>query len=267
MCHLSELGGFAIGTLTVVECHGENAARRSGMAMEPAQDRRRGPGRRLADRGSQGYDPLAVPGLLHDLGHQVTTLSYLVEAVRGEAGLPGDVRRRVELLAREMSRLLDLVAGEFAGAPSAAEVSPFELRSLALQVAQVVGVRHTASVVVPPGPDLTIKANPVLLWRVLTNVVENAARATGPGGRVEIRFRDQQGPVIDVADDGPGFGQGPAGSGFLGLSVVTSLLNGCGGSLEVQSPHTGGTLVSIRLPAAGSGGAEGGKEDPERSSL
>jgi signal transduction histidine kinase len=221
--------------------------------MEPARDRRRGPGRRLADRAWPDSEPLAVRGLLHDLVLQVTTLSYLVEAVRGETGLPGDAQQRLELLTREMSRLLDLVAGEFAGMHSAAEVSPFELKSLALQVAQVAGVRHTASVVVLPGPDLTVEASPLLLWRVLTNVVENAARATGPRGRVEIRFRDQQGPVIEVADDGPGFGHGPSGRASLGLSVVTSLLDTCGGSLEVQSPHAGGTLVSIRLPAAGTG--------------
>jgi signal transduction histidine kinase len=197
----------------------------------------------------------------------VTTLSYLVEAVRAEDGLPGGARERLEVLAREMSRLLDLVAGELAGgARSAAEVSPFELRSLALQVAQVAGVRHRASVVVLPGPDMTIEANPVLLWRVLTNVVENAARATGPRGRVEITVRYRPGPVIEVADDGPGFGQGPAGDGSLGLSVVTALLNSCGGSLEVRSPHTGGTLATIRLPAAGRGGAQREKEDLERSS-
>jgi len=217
--------------------------------MEPARDRRSGPGRRLTDRPRPSRHPLAFRGLLHDLGHQVTTLSYLVEAVRGEAGLPGDARRQLELLAQEMSRLLDLVAGELVGAPAAAELGPSELRSLAFQVAHVAGIRHTASVVVVPGPDTAVEANPLLLWRVLTNVVENAARASGPRGRVEISFRDQQGPVIDVADDGPGFGHGPSGRASLGLSVVTSLLYTCGGSLEVRSPHNGGTLVSIRLPA------------------
>ena len=225
--------------------------------IEPARDRRKGPGRRLADRALDAYDPLAVRGLLHDVGHQAVTLSYLLEAVRGEADLPGHSRQRMELLAREMSRLLELIAGGLPGAPLAADVSPLELRLLARQVAQLARVKHGASVMVPPGPDMAIAADPLLLWRVLTNVVDNAARAAGPEGRVEIGLWDHEGLVIDVADDGPGIGQGPRGSGSLGLSVVTSLLNACGGGLTVQSPRSGGTLVRIWLPTVGSRGGEG----------
>lgn len=40
----------------------------------------------------------------------MTTLSYLVEAVRGDVELPGDAESRLELLSLEMSRLLDIIA-------------------------------------------------------------------------------------------------------------------------------------------------------------
>ena len=222
--------------------------------MESPRDRRNGPGRRLTDRAYDGYDPIAVRGLLHDVGHQVVALSYLVETVRTEAGLPGGTRQRIELLAQEMSRLLELIGGELPGAPPASEGGRLDLRALAGQVAQLARVRHGVPVVVLPGPDMTIEANPHLLWRVLTNVVDNAARAAAPRGRVKISLRDQEGPAIDVADDGPGFGQGPPGSGSLGLSVVRSLLGACGGSLAVRAPQSGGTLVHIRLPAAAEAG-------------
>src|SRR5712692_242837 len=106
--------------------------------VEPSLDRRRGRGRRRADV----EEPLAVRGLLHDLGHQMTTLSYLVEAVRGDLDLPGDAGARLELLSLEMSRLLDIIAQEIpapAGVPAVAEV---ELRSLAGQVTQLARIAH-----------------------------------------------------------------------------------------------------------------------------
>ena len=64
-------------------------------------ERRRSEGRRVSDH----RDALALRGLLHDLGHEVTTLSYLVEAVRGDVSLPADSGYRLELLSLEMSRL------------------------------------------------------------------------------------------------------------------------------------------------------------------
>ena len=189
----------------------------------------------------------------------MATLSYLVEAVRGQTDLPGDARARIEVLAQGMSRVLDTIAHELPSAPSAAEVSTVDLRSLASQVAQLAQVSHCVSVVLLPGPDVTLEADPTLLWRVLTNVIENAARATGRGGSVEIRLHDHYGVAVEVTDDGPGFGRGPSGTASLGLSVVTALLESCGGSLEVRSPRAGGTQVSIRLAAVcGRGG-----ENPE----
>jgi signal transduction histidine kinase len=226
------------------------------MSVEPARNRRQGPGRRWVDWWRDAYDPSVVRGLLHDLGHEMTTLSCLVEAVRGEADLPGDARARVETLALGMSRVLDTIGHGLPGVPLAAEVSTVDLRSLASQAVQLVQVRHCVSVVLLPGRDVTLEANPTVLWRVLTNVIENAARAAEPGGRVEIRLKDQHGVAIDVTDDGPGFGRGPSGTASLGLPVVRSLLESCGGSLKVRSPRAGGTRVSIQLPAACRGEGE-----------
>src|SRR3981081_1285573 len=104
-----------------------------GRTVDPSLDRRRGRGRRRSD----DHDALEVRGLLHDLGHQMTTLSYLVEAVRGDTELPGDAGVRLELLSLEMSRLLDIVAREIPGRPEAGEVTTVGLRSLAGQGSHV----------------------------------------------------------------------------------------------------------------------------------
>jgi signal transduction histidine kinase len=54
--------------------------------------------------------------------------------------------------------------------------------------------------------------------------------------------------ALDVIDDGPGFGQGPPGAASLGLGVVTTLLESCGGALEIRAPETGGAHVRIVVP-------------------
>ena len=208
-------------------------------------DRRRGRGRRRSD----AADPLAMRGLLHDLGHQMTTLSYLVEAVRGDVELPGDAGTRLELLSLEMSRLLDILAQEIPGRPGVSAVAEVELRSLAGQVTQLARIAHETSVVLEPGPEVSLEASPALLWRVLTNVVDNAARAAGPCGRVGVVVSAQgERAVVDVIDDGPGFGQGPPGVASLGLGVVTTLLESCGGVMEIRAPGSGGAHVRILVP-------------------
>ena len=183
----------------------------------------------------------------------MTTLSYLVEAVRGDVDLPEDAGFRLELLSLEMTRLLDVIAHEIPGREDAAAVGELSLRSLAGQVTQLARVAHEAAVTLRPGPEVQVMASPVLLWRVLTNVVDNAARAAGPAGRVEITVGQLAQPppraLLEVLDNGPGFGHGPPGAASLGLGVVTSLLESSGGSMEVEAPADGGALVRLVIPA------------------
>jgi signal transduction histidine kinase len=210
------------------------------------------------------HDPLAVRGLLHDLGHQMTTLSYLVEAVRGGTGLPGDADFRLELLSLEMSRVLDIIGRELPGRAEADAAGPVGLRSLAEQVVQLARAAHETAVTLRPGPEVTVVASPALLWRVLTNVVDNAARAAGAAGHVEVVVsRLAAGPsagraAVDVIDDGPGFGHGPPGAASLGLGVVTSLLESCGGAMEVHPARAGGAHVRIMVPLTAGPGREAG---------
>lgn len=207
-------------------------------------ERRHSGGRRLSD----SRDARALRGLLHDLGHEITTLSYLVEAVRTDKTLPDDAQYRLELVHLEMSRLTDLIShgltGDFTEGAEAVNV-----RDLVIQLTRLADLAFAAEVTLLPGPEATADINPLLLWRVLSNVVDNAARAAGDGGRVVLTIRQDGGAVIDVTDTGPGFGQGPAGTASLGMGIVRSLLEACGGSLAVSSPPSGGTVASVALPA------------------
>ena len=99
---------------------------------------------------------------------------------------PGTRAARLELLSLEMSRLLDIIAREIPAGAAVPAVAEVELRSLAGQVTQLARIAHETTVILEPGPDVTVEASPALLWRVLTNVVDNAARAAGPDGRVGV---------------------------------------------------------------------------------
>ncbi len=215
---------------------------------------------RRAVRGAAGSSPLAgtaeparnccghdVQGLLHDLGHQLMTLSLLAEPLRADSTLSADARQRMELVLREMFRALDMVTDTVAapGADQHSGAGPADVRELAGQVAQLSGLAYDTKVELLPGPPATMQGRPMMIWRVLTNLVDNAARAAGPQGHVSIGIAvDQAGRVvIEVTDDGPGLDGGPAGLAGLGLSVVGGLVRESGGAVSAGPAPGGGTSV------------------------
>lgn len=88
---------------------------------------------------------------------------------------------------------------------------------------------------------------------VVQPLVENAIEhglATGRGGRVRVAARREAGAlVIEVADDGPGFGgAGDDGTGLANTRERLALLYGAAGTLECGDQPGGGGVVRIRLP-------------------
>ena len=94
----------------------------------------------------------------------------------------------------------------------------------------------------------------------LVNLVENARNAGAALVRVRV-----DGPVLEVADDGPGipadrlprifeprFSTTTSGSG-LGLAIVKRLVEGWGATIEVTSEEGRGTRARITFLAAGDG--------------
>jgi two-component system sensor histidine kinase KdpD len=117
-------------------------------------------------------------------------------------------------------------------------------------------------------PDLPhVSADPTRLDQALTNLLDNAARFSTPGGEIVVTASRWHDVVrIGVADQGPGIppgdrervfeafyrrdaGPGHAGSG-LGLAIVRAIAVAYGGTATVEASPIGGAAVTLELPVS-----------------
>jgi signal transduction histidine kinase len=196
-----------------------------------------------------GESELTVRGLMHDLGHQMMTLSLLADSVRDDSALSADSRHRMELVMQEMFRIVDIIADSIAADGGPPTRGVVDVRELADDVAQLAGLTYDTTVTVEPGGPAVVRIGSTQLWRVLVNLVDNAVRAAGPGGRVTIRIEQERDTIIEVTDNGPGFGGSAVGAAGLGLSVVRQLLEAVGGRLEICAAPGPGTCMRVIVAA------------------
>ena len=87
------------------------------------------------------------------------------------------------------------------------------------------------------------------LRRALANVLANATRAAGPDGHVKLTERAAgNAEVIEIVDDGPGFGSTATGQNGIGLQITGQMLAECGGRMEVERLPSHQTMVRLLLP-------------------
>lgn len=215
-----------------------------GVNVGQSPDRRCGSGRRRSDRETS----VALRGLLHDLGRDLSTLSYLVELVHGGSALDPVTRRRVDLIAHELDRLTELIQNKAMRGPEP-EILP--VHPMLEQIISLAAMLDGTQIRLLVADNLCMRIDGTSLWRMVANLLENAVRAAGPHGHVAVTAYGGPDVLIEVTDDGPGFGNGPGGSASLGLSIVTGLAKACGGSLFVQPAEPFGTRAQLVFPGLG----------------
>jgi len=208
---------------------------------------------------------------LTDVSHQVATplatimtnLSILSRAARkGPAGeAVADSVAEAERMKRMLSRLRSLAHAD-EDVPLRREL--VDLAELTADVVRAYTAQAATSgvgLVTEVGVHASINADKDLLREAVANLVDNAVRVSPRGAQVRLRVdRGSNGPVIAVADDGPGieadrlprlferFQRSDSGSG-LGLAIARRVVERHGGTIRVQTEQGAGSTFTIELPA------------------
>jgi PAS domain S-box-containing protein len=253
----------------------QDLADRAAIAVENAQLYRE---LRDADRRKDEF----LATLAHELRNPLAPIRNGLQVLRlsgKETGVVADARSMMERQLGQMVRLVDDLLDV-----SRISRNKLDLKKQRVALAAVVHSavetsrplveqsRHTLAVALPPGP-VYLDADLVRLAQVFSNLLNNAAKYTEPGGRIwlsaEVAGREV---AVRVRDTGLGIpadalprifemfsqvdrnmerAQGGLG---IGLTLVRRLVEMHGGTVEARSDGPGkGSEFTVRLPLAADG--------------
>lgn len=117
------------------------------------------------------------------------------------------------------------------------------------------------------GTDEIVLLDPVMIKRVLDNLISNAIKFSPPNKRVEIIARKAESQIVfEVRDEGPGFHQqdipkvfgkfqklsarptGGESSHGLGLAIVQLIVKSLNGTVELKTEHGNGATFIVTIP-------------------
>jgi two-component system sensor histidine kinase CpxA len=177
-----------------------------------------------------------------------------------------DVQEEAEQMAALVNELLQFSKANVSGRK--VELQPHWLLPI-VEKAVHREAADTSRVVVEIAPRLQALCDPDLLLRALSNLLRNAIRYAGHAGPIKVRAEEASDVVrLSVEDCGPGIplaelprifepfyrvdvartpGTGGAG---LGLAIVRTCVEACGGSVTAKNLSPAGLAVTIELAPA-----------------
>lgn len=208
-----------------------------------------------------------LSSLSHDLRTPLTALVGLAESLAlsnpalqgGQADLAYQISTQTRRVSELVSDLLDLAR---------ASSGPKSLKKEWLPIEETIGSSlrllekrlepfEIKTFIQPDMPLLEI--DPVLIERVVCNILENAANHSKAGDTIDIQaYTEGDKAILSVRDFGIGFSSNQIPSygqdreekaaPRLGLVICRSILSAHGGELHMGNHPEGGALVKISLP-------------------
>ncbi|HEY1933049.1 MAG TPA: HAMP domain-containing sensor histidine kinase [Acetobacteraceae bacterium] len=207
----------------------------------------------------------AVAKISHDL--RGILAPALLGAERLQAHEDVTVQRTAAILLRTIDRATDLVHRTLdfvREGPPPLSLEPCPLDRLADEAGEAVRSAARSFAVANQVPqELHVLADRNQLFRVLVNLMRNAAEAGARNLRVEALHTGRT-ICIDLTDDGPGLpnqvqaalfrpfaGSAHRGGTGLGMAIARDLMLAHGGDIELASTGPEGTVFRLTLPAPG----------------
>lgn len=218
---------------------------------------------------SQSAQRRLVLDASHELRTPLTALRTNIEVLAGDDGhdpegrrrLVGDVTAQIEDLSALIADVVSLARGtEIQEEPEDIALDRLVRSAVERAARDAPGLRWSVST-----EPCIVRGAPGQLSRAVTNLLDNAAKWSPPGGEVEIRAA---GGEVVVRDHGPGIAPADLpfvfdrfyraagarrlpGSG-LGLAIVRQAAEAHGGAVVAEAAPGGGALLRLRLPLGSS---------------
>ena len=267
----------ALGNVTLLErpvrIHALASAVRSALRARDRQYHMRAylEERELADRRKDEF----IAALAHELRNPLAPIRNSIELLK----LSGEKRDVVDIMGRQVTHLVRLVDDlmEISRMTRGRITLRKNIVSLAAVIEAAVEMsrpliearRHTLTVDLP-SETVAVEADTTRLTQIFSNLLNNAANYTDPGGSIALRARREGGQVaVTVSDTGIGIAAEALSSVFdmfaqvsppvphpqsglgIGLALARGLVAQHGGTLTAASGGPGmGSQFTVRLPVS-----------------
>nr|WP_326190249.1 HAMP domain-containing sensor histidine kinase [uncultured Oscillibacter sp.] len=223
----------------------------------------------VSDASHELKTPLAAIRLLSD---SILQTEHMDPATTRE--FVADIGAEAERLSRITEDLLRLTRLDSGVLEKPVEVEVLPVLEQVMRMMSLVAQEKQVELTYTAEPGCTVLATPDELHQVIYNLTDNAVKYTGASGAVQVALsRREENVILTVADNGTGIPEEDlpriferfyrvdkarsraAGGTGLGLSIVSDTVKRRGGTVEAANRPEGGSVFTVRWPAAKGGDA------------